>query len=72
MFVAPIAVLLHYAGILHIEGTVDSPHPALLPLISILGIVLFTVTMHLSRGIGYLHGQLAKSLLVRAPRSATD
>ena len=72
MFVAPIAVLLHYAGLIQIDGTVDSPHPLLLPLISILGIVLLTVTMHLSRGIGYLHGQLAKSLLVRAPRSATD
>ena len=72
MFVAPIAVLLHYAGLIQIDGTVDAPHPLLLPLISILGIVLLTVTMHLSRGIGYLHGQLAKSLLVRAPRSATD
>jgi len=43
-----------------------------LPLISILGIVLLTVTLHLSRGIGYLHGQLAKSLLVRAPRTADE
>ena len=69
MFLAPIAVLLAYAGIVHIEGTVEMHHPALLPLISILGIVLLTVTMHLARGIGYLHGQLAKSLLVRAPRA---
>ena len=55
-----------------IDGTVESPHPALLPLVSILGIVLLTVTLHLSRGIGYLHGQLAKSLLVRAPRTADE
>ena len=68
MFIAPIAVLLHFGGVLTIDGDVQSPHPALLPLISILGIVLLTVTMHLARGIGYLHGQLAKSLLVRAPR----
>jgi hypothetical protein len=27
-------------------------------------VLLLTVTMHLARGIGYLHGQLAKSLLV--------
>ena len=68
-FIAPIAVLLHFGGVITIDGDVQSPHPALLPLISILGIVLLTVTMHLARGIGYLHGQLAKSLLVRAPRA---
>ena len=72
MFVAPIVVLLYYGGMIHIDGTVQSPPAPLLPLISILGIVLFTVTLHLSRGIGYLHGQLAKSLLVRAPRTADE
>jgi hypothetical protein len=47
----------------------ESPHPALLPLVSIAGLLLLTLTMHLARGIGYLHGQLAKTLLVqmRAP-----
>jgi hypothetical protein len=70
--IAPIVVLLYHAGLISIDGTVESPHPALLPLISILGIVLLTVTLHLSRGIGYLHGQLAKSLLVRAPRTADE
>jgi uncharacterized membrane protein len=69
LFIAPIAVLLHFGGLITIDGEIQSPHPALLPLISILGIVLLTITMHLARGIGYLHGQLAKSLLVRAPRS---
>jgi uncharacterized membrane protein len=69
--IAPIFVLLYHAGLVTIDGTVTlgSPHPALLPLISILGVLLLTVTMHLARGIGYLHGQLAKTLLVasRAP-----
>jgi hypothetical protein len=65
-FLAPIAMLLYHAGLLQIDGTVQSPHPALLPLISILGILLLTVTMHLARGLGYLHGQLAKTLLVQA------
>jgi len=69
MFIAPLAVLLHFAGVITIDGEVQSPHAAWLPLISILGIVLLTITMHLARGIGYLHGQLAKSLLVRAPRT---
>jgi hypothetical protein len=65
-FLAPIAVLLYHAGLVQIEGTVEAPHPALLPLISILGILLLTVTMHLARGLGYLHGQLARTLLVQA------
>jgi len=70
---APVVMLLHGAGFVTIDDLVlESPHPALLPLISILGIVLLTLTLHLARGIGYLHGQLAKSLLVRAPRTADE
>jgi uncharacterized membrane protein len=65
-FLAPIFMLLYHAGLVHIDGVVESPHPALLPLISILGILLLTVTMHLARGLGYLHGQLARTLLVQA------
>ena len=65
-FVAPIFVLLYHAGLVHIDGTVEAPHPALLPFISIAGLLLLTVTLHLARGIGYLHGQLAKTLLVQA------
>ena len=67
---APILVLLYHAGIVQIEGTVQSPHPAVLPLISILGIILLTVTMHLARGLGHLHGQLARMLLVQSRASA--
>jgi uncharacterized membrane protein len=70
--IAPIIVLLYYGGYVTIDGTVESPHPALLPLISISGVVLLTVTLHLARGIGYLHGQLAKKLLVHAPRTADE
>jgi uncharacterized membrane protein len=67
--VAPIAVLLYHAGLITIDGDVNvhSPHPALLPLISIVGVLLLTMTLHLARGIGYLHGLLAKNLLVRPP-----
>jgi uncharacterized membrane protein len=64
--IAPIVVLLYYGGFVTIDGTVESPHPALLPLVTISGVVLLTVTLHLARGIGYLHGQLAKKLLVHA------
>jgi uncharacterized membrane protein len=68
-FVAPIAVLLYHAGLIQIDGDVQAPHAALLPLISIVGLLLLTVTMHLARGIGYLHGQLAKTLLVQRSSS---
>ena len=72
MFIAPIAVLLHVAGLITIDGQVSGPDPLWLPLISILGIVLLTITLHLSRGIGYLHGQLAKFLLVRPAPTADE
>jgi hypothetical protein len=66
----PIFILLYDAGLVQIDGTVvGAPPTAVLPLITIAGALLLTVTMHLARGIGYLHGQLAKTLLVasRAP-----
>ena len=72
LFIAPIVVLLHLAGVITLDGAVNGPHPALLPLVSILGIVLLTITLHLSRGIGYLHGQLAKYLLVRPAPTADE
>jgi uncharacterized membrane protein len=70
--VAPVIVLLHFMGVPGLDvqmsdGDVVIPNMAMLPLITILGILLLTVTMHLARGIGYLHGQLAKTLLVQAP-----
>lgn len=71
--IAPLVVLLDYAGVVHIDGAVvGGPHPAWLPVMSILGIVLLTIVLHLARGIGYLHGQLAKTLLVRASRAADE
>jgi uncharacterized membrane protein len=72
LVIAPVIVLLYYGGYVTIDGTLESPYPALLPLISISGVVLLTVTLHLARGIGYLHGQLAKKLLVHAPRTADE
>ena len=69
--VAPIALLLYHFGLVQIDGdfTVEYPHPVLLPLISFLGIVLLTITLHLARGLGNLHGLLAKNLLVSTSRT---
>lgn len=36
-----------------------------LPLLFVLGILMLFGTLHLARGIGYMHGQLAKRLLVK-------
>ena len=41
--------------------------PWLLPLMSVAGVALLFATLHLARGIGKLHGLLAKHLLVRNP-----
>ena len=40
--------------------------PWVLPLLSVAGVVLLFATLHLARGIGKLHGLLAKHLLVRS------
>ena len=42
-----------------------------LPLFAIAGVLLFLIMLHVARGIGQLHGALAKSLLVR-PAEAAD
>ena len=44
--------------------------PWLLPLAAVAGIVLLFLTLHLARGIGRLHGQLAKHLLVKSSAGA--
>jgi hypothetical protein len=35
------------------------------PLLAVAGVLLLFVTLHLARGIGHLHGMMAKHLLVR-------
>jgi len=40
--------------------------PWVLPVLSILGVLLMFVTLHIARGIGRLHAQLAKHLLVKS------
>ncbi len=41
-----------------------------IPLISLFGVLLLFVVLHLARGIGHVHGHIAKNLLVRASDSA--
>ncbi len=65
----PLAALLTGGDFLPASIDVDGaiyhgPSLAMAPLILVLGVLLLTVVLHLARGIGRLHGQLAKNLLV--------
>ncbi|WP_312238455.1 sensor domain-containing protein [Stenotrophomonas sp.] len=62
---APVAALIspEYVGI-HIDGTQMLPL-WVTPLLAVVGVVLLFATLHLARGIGHLHGMMAKHLLVR-------
>jgi uncharacterized membrane protein len=65
---APIAVLLgDFGGALWIDeiNVMDVHGLWALPLCFIAGVVLLFLTLHLARGVGYLHGQLAKHMLVK-------
>ncbi|HEY7753260.1 MAG TPA: sensor domain-containing protein [Steroidobacteraceae bacterium] len=46
------------------HGIYFAPTPALAPFVIVLGVLLLTAVMHLVRGIGRVHGTLAKHLLV--------
>jgi uncharacterized membrane protein len=48
------------------DGVVYTPYGyGLLPLLFVLGVLLLFGMLHIARGIGYLHGQFAKHLLVK-------
>lgn len=65
MIWAPIAALFtdQYPGI-YIDGAQALPIAAT-PLLALFGLLLLFVTLHLARGVGRLHGMIAKHLLVR-------
>jgi len=63
-----VAQLLYQAGFIWIEGLTIEPDwlAAWSPLLVLGGILLFFATLHLARGIGRMHGSLAKHMLVRS------
>lgn len=69
LIVAPIAMLFGMGGHLTLDGlsVVDATGPWAWPLLILAGVLLLFATLHLARGIGKLHGLLAKHLLVRNP-----
>lgn len=64
---APVLVLFDALGWLGFSSTIEvTGEPYSLPVLFVGGILLLFATLHLARGVGKLHGQLAKHLLVRS------
>jgi uncharacterized membrane protein len=68
--VVPVIALFGDSQWVHMDGIGWSihEHPWAWPLVSLAGVALLFVTLHLVRFIGTWHGQLAKHLLVKAER----
>ena len=64
---APIAYLLDRGG-LYIDGDFYVPNWWSMPLLFVAGVVLLFGMLHLARGIGRVHGSIAKNLLVPSTR----
>jgi uncharacterized membrane protein len=69
LVLAPFAGWLTEAGGVYIDGVYTLPEPWAGLVTIPLGILVLTLLMHLVRGIGRLHGGLAKHLLVAQSRS---
>ncbi len=67
LIASPLLLVTGADGYFMINGAdLLQPHPWTWPLAMLAGVVLLFVTMHVARGIGHLHGQLAKHLLVQS------
>lgn len=67
LIAAPIALMLGAANVLELHDvTITGADPWTWPLWMLAGVVLLFVTLHVARGVGYMHGQLAKHLLVKS------
>jgi uncharacterized membrane protein len=75
---APWAALFlphHDIGSIYVAGQAwpsESWQVWMTPLISLFGALLFFVVLHIARGIGHVHGQIAKNLLVRVREDAAS
>lgn len=63
----PVTQLIFPEGPLFvIDGDGYYPHAWTYPVVCVIGFALLVTTLHVARGIGRVHGNLAKSMLVRA------
>jgi uncharacterized membrane protein len=67
LIIAPIAALFGFGSTLSFDGVpfVVTEAPWLWPIAVLCGVVLLFLTLHVARGVGYLHGLLAKHMLVK-------
>jgi uncharacterized membrane protein len=64
---APVVVLLESVGLLVFSSDIEVVgQPYQMPFLFLGGVLLFFGTLHMARGIGRLHAQLAKHMLVQA------
>ena len=68
LVLAPMAWLIGFPVSYGIDSDLWIPPTVTLPILFSIGVLLLFGTLHLARGIGYLHAQLAKQLLVKAAR----
>lgn len=67
LIAAPVALALGASGMLQLEGVTIVPEtPLMWPVCFVAGVLLLFATLHIARGIGHLHGQFAKHLLVKS------
>lgn len=64
------APFLHWFGVpggitLNVNANLLDVSPWMSPLVFVAGVLLAFITLHVVRGVGFLHGQLAKHLLVK-------
>ena len=67
MVAAPLFLLLHHFGWLHLDYALEVDNAWLSPLVFLAGVALLVGTLHVARGIGRMHGRIAKQLLVKEP-----
>ncbi len=67
----PVLLALGYESHVYLDGVLLTGDVAIWEsvLAMVIGALLLFVTLHVARGIGYLHGQLAKHLLVKGSRA---
>jgi len=64
LFAIPVTQIVFHLPIFQLDGMEYFLPTAALPFTVLFGFLLFTLTMHIARGIGQLHGKYAKFILV--------
>ena len=67
LIAAPIGLVLGHADVLSLDpwNINSNDQPWLWPIAMLVGVLLLFVTLHIARGVGYLHALLAKHMLVK-------